>query len=66
MKFWILIDLSNGDENSRQYLWWFESKKKAKEHRKHQMTLPNNAELSKPIKVKASKKMKELLFNRYT
>lgn len=64
MKFWVLIDLSNGDENSRRYLWWFASKKKAKEHRKHQMSVYGNATLSKPIKVRASKKMKEYIYER--
>ena len=64
MKFWVLIDLSNGHEASRRYLWWFEKKSQAKAHRKHQLAMEHSADLSKPIKVRASKKMKEYIHER--
>ena len=64
MKFWVLVDLSNSHNDSRRYLWWFSSKKAAKEHRKAQLALPTNATLSKPIKVRASKKMREHLYEK--
>ena len=56
MKFWVLVDLSSNHNDSRRYLWWFSSKKAAKGHRK------TNTNLSKPIKVRASKKMREHLY----
>lgn len=54
MKFWVLVDSSSDKEPRR--LWWFSSKKAAKEHRK------TNPKLSKPIKVRTSKKMQEHLY----
>lgn len=51
MKFWVIFDMSNGDSGSRRYVWWFDTKKAALEHLKHQRSNPNNAELSEPHQV---------------
>lgn len=47
---WVMFDLDNGDKKSRRYLWWFETKKAAIEHRKWQMFLTYGASLSEPEK----------------
>lgn len=48
---WVLIDKSNSNENSKNYLWWFETKVLAitflKEHKKYPNT---KADLVGPFK----------------
>jgi len=51
-KFWVLFDMSNGS-HARHYVWWFDTKKAAKEHLKRQHANPNHAKLSDPVCVKA-------------
>lgn len=45
---WVLIDLSNSNPRSKNYLWWFETRALAREHRKHQHAMKHGARLSQP------------------
>lgn len=47
---WVLFDLDNRNEHSSGYLWWFETRKQAREHKKHQEMNLYNARLSQPQK----------------
>jgi hypothetical protein len=47
-KMWVLIDLSNSNPGSHNYLWWFETKKQAVEHKRRQRKLKHAARLSAP------------------
>ena len=47
---WILIDEDNGDASSKRYLWWFESRQKAREHKKWQNANPKNARVTGPFR----------------
>lgn len=47
---WVLIDLSNSNPRSRNYLWWFETRALARQHRKHQHSMKYGATLSQPQK----------------
>jgi hypothetical protein len=38
---WILIDVCNGNPRSRNYLWWFETRKIAEEFKRHHNESPN-------------------------
>ena len=49
---WLLFDQANGDEGSRRYVWWFDTKGAALAHRRHQHRHPSNAKLSMPIRFK--------------
>lgn len=52
---WVLIDLDNGHERSKRYLWWFETRALAREFKRHHKeTYPNGATLSAPIQYRAS------------
>ena len=48
-RIYILFQDSNGDESSKRYCFWFDSKKKALEHRKHVLRNPEWAQVSRPI-----------------
>jgi len=56
-KFWVLFDMSNATTRShaRHYVWWFDTKKAAKEHLKRQHANPDHARLSDPVCVKAGR-----------
>lgn len=45
---WLLFDLSNGDPQSRQYVWWFRTRQQARDHKWYQESLRFNAKLSAP------------------
>ena len=47
---WVLIDLSNSNPRSNNYLWWFETRELAREHRREQHAIRANARLSQPQK----------------
>ena len=47
---WLLFDLSNGHMVSRRYLWWFETRREAMDHRREQHKLRNHARLSLPVR----------------
>ena len=47
---WVLIDLSNSNPRSHNYLWWFETRELAREHRRKQHAIRANARLSQPQK----------------
>lgn len=49
-KIWVIFDLSNGDELSRRYIWYFETREKAINHIKWQKEQKYSAKLSRPIK----------------
>ncbi len=46
---WVLFDLDNGHGDLR-YLWYFKTRRAAREHRKWQAKLRNSARLSSPQK----------------
>ena len=47
---WVLIDFSNSNPRSNNYLWWFETRQLAREHRREQHAIRANARLSQPQK----------------
>lgn len=47
---WLVFDMSNGDRGSKRYVWWFDTKKQAKDHIDWQRKQKWNAELSEPHK----------------
>lgn len=52
---WILIDRDNGHEGSRRYLWWFETRQQAIDHRKTQNANPRNARVIGPYRFRADR-----------
>lgn len=53
---WLVFDLNNGDADKGYYVWWFPSRKKARQHIAWQKQQRNSAELSTPIKFVRKKK----------
>lgn len=49
--FWVVFDESNGDSQTKRYLWWFDTKKAALAHIKHVSNLKHGALLSNPFQV---------------
>lgn len=48
---WILVDVSNSNQRSKNYLWWFETRALARSHLEHQRTVyPDKATLIGPYK----------------
>lgn len=47
---WVLFDQANGDKESRRYLWWFDTRKAAREHKHWQNDIYKGATLKGPIK----------------
>lgn len=47
---WLLFDIDNGNHPGKNYLRWFTSLTEAQEYRLKQMSIPNAARLSKPVK----------------
>jgi hypothetical protein len=54
-KFWVLFDIVNGGKEARRYLWWFDTKKEAMEHKKWQHAKEYGAKLYGPVCVVADK-----------
>jgi len=52
---WLLFDIDNGDSGSKHYVWWFDSRKKARGHKKWQATTKHAAELVGPVRVTVDK-----------
>ena len=50
IKCWLVFDLSNGDQLSHRYVWWFDTRKAARDHIAWQKKQKHAAELSQPIK----------------
>lgn len=48
---WVLFDTSNGDEASHRYLWWFDTRREAREHRAKQHANPEWVRLSRPVRM---------------
>lgn len=46
---WILVDISNSNPKSKNYLWWFETKALAMEHKEWQNEVRKGAELRGPF-----------------
>lgn len=57
---WILIDTSNGDRRTNNYLWWFETRKLALEFLKHHNKLYLHARLVGPFKYLSDNYVKEV------
>lgn len=54
---WLLFDLSNGEqEGTSGYVWWFNSKRKALNHKKHHEEMKYSARLGKPTKATIEEK----------
>lgn len=50
---WLVFDLNNGSPNSGMgYVWWFNTKYEALEHRRHVAKMKYTVDLSMPIKYK--------------
>ena len=47
---WCMFDVDNGAYPSKNYVWWFETLKEARDHRIDQMAIPNCAKITRPIK----------------
>lgn len=47
---WVLFDIDNGHRGAHHYLWWFETKKQAIEHKRHQKAMAYGARLVGPVK----------------
>lgn len=47
---WLLFDTANGDELSKRYVWWFDTKKAAQEYKKWQHSNKKNVRLVGPIR----------------
>lgn len=52
---WVLIDCDNGNEGSRRYLWWFETRQKAIDHRKAQNAKSGNARVIGPYRFRVDR-----------
>lgn len=48
---WVLVDLSNSNPRSRNYLWWFETRDLARAYRQRHVSTAKYARLSQPIKM---------------
>jgi len=57
-KIWILIDSSNSNPNSSNYLWWFETKKIAEDFIKHHNTIKHHSDLEGPFPYYLNEKMR--------
>ena len=47
---WLLFDLSNGHELTKRYVWWFDTKRQAREFKREQLKRKHRATLSAPMK----------------
>lgn len=47
---WLVFDISNGDELSKRYVWWFDTKQQADNYIEEQRERDFAAELNGPIK----------------
>ena len=47
---WLLFDLSNTNAGTHGYAWWFGTRQEARKHRAWQMSSPDNAPLSAPVR----------------
>lgn len=54
---WLLFDRSNGDRRTRRYCWWFDTRKDAMAHRRHQHRITNGAPLSLPVRMRQVSKV---------
>ena len=52
---WLVFDLSNGHAPVKRYVWWFDTRKDALAHIKHQRRHINNAPVSAPVRFKPTK-----------
>lgn len=46
---WLVFDLSNGNPDSRRYVWWFDTEDAAREHISWQSRMEYAAYLSEPM-----------------
>ena len=47
---WLVFDLDNGHGPTKRYVWWFDTRKEAREHIKFQSKNKFAAKLSRPKK----------------
>lgn len=53
---WLLFDIDNGNSGSKHYVWWFDTRKQAREYkRSHLNGSPSKAELVGPVKATINK-----------
>ena len=63
---WFLFDISNGGLGVRNYVWWFESRAKARAHKKEQHADSSHARLAGPFHYRIiSEDSTELEFHEY-
>lgn len=51
---WLLFDIDNGDSGSKHYVWWFDSRKKAREHKQWHIN-NGKTELVGPVRATVDK-----------
>lgn len=56
---WLLFDLDNGHRGSRHYVWWFDSRKEAREYKTWHNEDPQRTELVGPVRATIDKIPKE-------
>jgi len=54
---WLLFDLDNGHRGSHHYVWWFDSRKLAREFKEHHIASknPHKTELVGPVRATVDK-----------
>jgi len=63
---WLLFDISNGHVGVKNYMWWFETRTKARAHQRKQNSNPNYARLVGPYHYRViSKDSTKLEFHEY-
>lgn len=55
---WLVFDLCNGDSGKCRYVWWFDTRKDAREHTRWQRRDRRNADLAGPVKFVPSNTLK--------
>lgn len=48
-RIWVLFQDTNGDESSKRYCFWFDSRKQAREYRAYVLQNPQWASVSRPL-----------------
>jgi len=63
---WLLFDIYNGDIGIKNYMWWFSSRAKARDHKKKQNAVATFAHLVGPFRYRVvSRDSVELTFHEY-
>lgn len=47
---WLVFDLANGHSGSHRYVWWFDTRREAREWSKHHLSMRGAYNISRPIR----------------